>query len=1328
MSLKSKVGFAVSNLSTTIEKFIEDPAVLGTYIVDTNRTLSSQEIAEVLHQDEAVASYAVTATGGGEGYVVIAAGNGEAFTPEEEPVAMHIFRVGGGLYRGELKPLVAGNPLSENVTVQHTGDFAGDPGDFEFQWRKAAPVNGLPPAVTAFQAGIVSTTALEWDISEAFDPTPITLPNDLEIFDVAQTRAAQELQLTASVDISAALDSSSAKLDTLYASILMEEADGITVTVNGNPVITYRSGNTTTDSAVASGLSSEVESQLPPVGDGYLTFEIPLGDLKLDGDDIFELGYNTVAAPGTPSRLDFRLAFVEEIDISSAGYLPLTNSEVGKNRHLVAGAGIDTLGDNYYIMRYRPLEGHSLYPAGGFLDASSGWSDWTRPGLVEGWIKRVLAGINPFNQKLSDFFENAIDTDVSIISQAGTRWEGDIALTLDAVADAGLIETYETVLKRGIDLSIDGTPEIDYGPANDALLLAAGYLNDLYMALGNEAFADASNPTIAFDGQPINSIAESSIASGFDDVFKNTATSRFAFEGQVASLIDEELALLRGRDDFLQPSIEVAPAYNRLFWNYTRGIDAGEVFYALNYNITEKDDDSADGKVDAEDAQRIFPQAHGDAYGHYLTALKNYYRLLTDEQFTWGTRIEAVNVLGQPVSIDYLDERKFAAAAVATARTANQVLSLERRKAEETADLAGWEHLSDERENDRTNRTRRWGVTEWAARAGQGSYFHWVVANSILPAEDTVNEGIQKIDRTTIPELDSLAATGNSIQRQLDAANARVNPLGLTDDDLLFDISPVALENGDTHFEQVYDRAVSALDNAFEVFDRATGSTRLLRSLENQNQDLSNAVIDQERAYLDQLAAIYGTPYPGDIGAGKTYPQGYEGPDLYRYFFIDRPFEIFAEDELFSTSANGGQTFSLLVENDAAVRSLQTASSTNNAFNLGQGAFFINGTDPSGEDQSFAVDYTLNIDQGPYQIQSDPSAGTRARTGSTQQALAQVRLAEEQLYAGLDSMDDARESLVAQLERIELDLKSEDAIDQIEVDLETQALANKIINEGLNLLFNAFKTGKETLEQSVYAVRESLPQVSGLASDVTSGARAALLASRLTGEAPLTAGQKGVKYAQKAIEVSFAILENSLNARIADHEEDIEFRAFVAELQELYEDSLSEFRTVDALSIAYIRAIEDYQNTLTDGLDVLAERETFRKRAAAAVQGYRTRDVAFRAFRTEALEQYQTLLDWAAKYTYLAAQAYDYETGLLGSDAGRQFLGEIVSSRALGVLGEDGQPTFRRQRKRGSRFIWPPREIERGLGRRRRPPRLQQPGSKRHYLLAPSRTLPDPGW
>lgn len=93
------------------------------------------------------------------------------------------------------------------------------------------------------------------------------------------------------------------------------------------------------------------------------------------------------------------------------------------------------------------------------------------------------------------------------------------------------------------------------------------------------------------------------------------ATSMFAFKRQVTSLLEEELALMRGRDDFLLPGVRVSPVYIRIVWNYTRGIDAGEVIYAINYNIQEKPDSAPTGIIGAEDAARIFPQGHGNAYG-----------------------------------------------------------------------------------------------------------------------------------------------------------------------------------------------------------------------------------------------------------------------------------------------------------------------------------------------------------------------------------------------------------------------------------------------------------------------------------------------------------------------------------------------------------------------------------------------------------------------------------------------------------------------------------------------------------------------------------------
>ena len=141
----------------------------------------------------------------------------------------------------------------------------------------------------------------------------------------------------------------------------------------------------------------------------------------------------------------------------------------------------------------------------------------------------------------------------------------------------------------------------------------------------------------------------------------------------------------------MQPGARVAPVYNRLFWNYTRGIDSGEVVYALNYNIQEDPNRTPDGIINAADAAVMYPQGHGDAYGHYLTALKGYYSLLLNSSFDWVPRAEAVNVLGVPVQVDYQDERKFAAAAAALARDGQQVVDLTWRRDYSPVHTTGWQ-------------------------------------------------------------------------------------------------------------------------------------------------------------------------------------------------------------------------------------------------------------------------------------------------------------------------------------------------------------------------------------------------------------------------------------------------------------------------------------------------------------------------------------------------------------------------------------------------------------------------------------------------------------
>jgi hypothetical protein len=988
---------------------------------------------------------------------------------------MQIIKVDPTLYKGDLKVLLASNPLDEQVTLRHSGDYAGHPELYEFQWRYGFPTDGSNPTIT------------------------------------------------------------SDNIDT------------------------------------ATGTSTWIK---------------PNGDL----------GYSILVGGSLAAT------------ISNPAVL---------------------MGDTYFTMNYRlKVNGQA---------ADAGWSGWTSPALVEGWIKRVLAKITPFNQRMSDLYNNEINTDVSMLTQAGKRWEGDVALNLNNINDVGLIEIYETVLNRGKNFTIGSG--IDFASANNGLILAAGYLNDLYTILGNEAYADGANPTISIDDA--NSSTE-------------VNTSRFSFEGQVASSLDEELALLKGRDDSVNPGVGAAPAYNRLWWNYTRGINSGEVLYATNYNIKEKTGSStANGVVDAADAQRMFPQGHGDAYGHYLTALKGYYKLLEHPYFTWVTSAEDVTVLGKSVQIDYKDERKFAAAAANAASSARQIVALVHRQNYKDDPSSGWSQFRDGKVNSRTGVTRHQALDEWVSRSAQGSYVNWVSANTLLPDKDTNpnHSGVQIIDRTTVPELAQLASAGNDFQATIDSANAHLNPLGLSPGAIAFDISPAELKAGKSHFEQVYDRALRATLNAKGAFNQAARMSRLLRNQENQISDSTTAYVDQEGAFVSQLIDLFGTPYSGDIGVGKTFAQDYAGPDLYNFYVVDRPTD--------------------LVDTSTAVTLLLNVPTGIENFS-GDSVQEITGdgiTPSNSTKKTVTVQPNKNLLWASERFGS--TSGKRAQVGRIQQALldsyqAQMALMESNQKQQILNTRFKREyQLFNEMVTMHLDSQSKrtDATEDIKEMQQTQATLNSLADFADTIANGAYSIAD--------AFQAAVPENAGLAFSVGSPAKGGIKLAGAIAQTVSTLIASSERTAANA-------LDPKLTEKVMNFDKDLESLGFsyeekqqLYEFEQLYRDLLLSHFEVANLVTDYQRSNEALRNVLVEGQNLLADRETFRQRAAAVVNGYRTKDLTFRTFRNEALEQYRTLYDLAGRYTYLAAKSYDYETGLLGTTTGQKVIANIVASRALGDLSGD---------------------------------------------------------
>lgn len=989
----------------------------------------------------------------GTGYVTLAFNNSTILGNLNDPVSLKVIKVTCPLYQGELKVIESPNPLAEQLTLRHSGDFAGRPDDFEFEWRTLPPVDGFPS----------------------------TQPPEL------------------------------------WLSFLPNPANGI-------------------------------------------------------------------------------------------GAVDIT----------IAGPGLYTLSDNYFVARYRRVTG--VNPCG------PEWSPWTTPMLAEGWIKRVLAGIGPFEQRIQDYQDTQVNTIVSMISQAGARAVGDVALNLGAVNNAGLIEVYETVLRRGMGLSIDGAPPVDYPPANDALLLAAGRLADLYMLLGNEAYADAADPTIAF---------------GTDDgIYGSQATSLHCFMNQTASLLEEELGLLRGRDNSKLPSVQTHPVYNRFIWNFTRDITGGEVAYALNYNIRNASGDVA-GSINEADARLLYPQGHGDAWGHYLLAIKNYYRLLRNSHFTWVPRIEAVVVGGLPLSIDYLDERKFAGAAVARARTGAEIANLTFRDNYLEDPARPWQAQGDSDVN------RLWGPGDWASRAGQGALFDWVVANAILPDVDRNPDhtGIQKVDRTTVRELPEIVEAFRQIQDQADQADSGRNPLGLAKDAVPFDIDPGGIAAGKTHFDQINERATEALRNAVAVFDHANTSTQLLRRQADDANQFQQRVVDSEADFNNRLIEIFGTPYSDDIGPTGTYPTDYVGPDIYHYDYVDSP-EIPAGG---ATSQQPTLTFQL-AEPFVSPRGSLTTSPRSVILHFSPNGFGL----------------------------EKPSSwiGQRSAPGEIQMA----RSAFIESLRRLERSVGEYENLINQIEDAARSLEAERNLNesQIRIRLFQNARSTDLTERMAEMRRNVadIRYHAELAEIGILFVAEQIPKVVGVASDAFSFGRAGVRAL----------GRLGLLKASTMVqqnELTSANLQDDKNeiAALTDLnlfsvQADFNQQERLRQLEQVVRSEPTARLELAAVRESLTQSSGRYQAAIARGLRLLETRVRFRQQTAAQVQSYRYKDMAFRIFRSDALQKYRAQFDLAARYAYLAVKAYDYETCLAPGDnrgPGSEFLTSIIRSRSLGRF-SNGSP------------------------------------------------------
>ncbi|MEO6475878.1 MAG: choice-of-anchor D domain-containing protein [Luteolibacter sp.] len=968
------------------------------------------------------------------------------------------------------------------------------------------------------------------------------------------------------------------------------------------------------------------------------------------------------------------------------GTLTDAQKHLGLNSIVFEGRPDVTLADKLVLMRYRHKNetGWNLIPFE-FNNASLTWKpgspapfQWAGaanspqlqadgskryiPQLVMGWVKRVLDRINPYEARYTDFFSNESPaTYSSQIQIAGGPFAGKVALNSDknVIENTGLIELYETILQRAKELSIDNSSNpVSTDGINQALLLAATRLSVLYELLAREAYSDAQDSTITVSD---------------DGGLANVASFTHAFQNFEPDLLHEELGLLRGTD--FRKSY---PVYNREFWNYAKGL--GEAAYNVNYNIY---DANSDGFINENDARILYPQGHGDAWGHFVNALNKHYDLLQAPNFNWRTRSELYSLMQNVLEVDFLDEKTFAKLAAAKARAGRDIVR-DTYRLKYTEDPDGqWQGYTDG-----ADPARAWGVSEWAHRAGQAAYFDWAVANALLPADAaaatpvTNPEGLDKIERLGAKdEVSEIAAGFYEIQVAMDDADGGVNPLGFDSDAITFDIDPTKdSESGDlvTHFEQIYNRAVSAGTNALATLDFAAKADNKLRRIADDTDGLIAEAMRQDIDYRNRLIEIFGRPYTGTIGFGKAFPEGYEGPDNLLFAYLDRTKveQIIPSGTTSTTTAtldfNDIRNTVTGLADDGTLKDIYGSTSGGSSQLTTAVQAFIKGNkyeDPT-------VTFSMPVARASaYGYQAPTGWGQRTSYGKIQQSL-EAMLNEE---VGLKGDIDAYTAFLGDYQAQTIRLKN-----QIDMIAKKEGLADKIqgtragINTAIVVAETAIGIAKiigNTVDKTATAISEAFPTSIGFSNDVTSIARGIALATAVGANVALDTATEvkdiGTRIAELVRDEVIAGLERS-GVRV-DYVAEIEGMLVELKATSGNEGPLRAAIGARLQNLEILR--QEYFTAQSEGFRLLREREAFNKTLAATVQKNRYQDMIFRLSRNEAMSKYQTAFDNAARYTWLTAKAYDYETSL---DPGHPaapgpVYDQIVKERQLG-LWTDGEP------------------------------------------------------
>ena len=905
-------------------------------------------------------------------------------------------------------------------------------------------------------------------------------------------------------------------------------------------------------------------------------------------------------------------------------------------------SGLPLLADGWVLTRYRGIPTESDPEGEQWSDLSGARVDPGQPPtpmLVQGWVKRVMSSINEFEQRYSDFHANEVNSYTSMLVQAGPEYRGDVALNGEDgnLDNVGLIELYQTILNYAVSLSLNAGIT-DETAVNKQLLFAASRIASLYMLLGNEAFSDAMDPTIGNDGGGAASYLQPTL---------------FAFENSAASLLDEELGLLRGLDNS-NPLVG-----NRMLWNLVGG--AAEATYVQVYGLSDTDGDGI-----TDEAQASYPQGHGDAWGHYLTASKLYYSLARHPDYDWQPLTDTTSIAGQTLTVDYKDEERFARATAAKARTGARIVDLTFRNEYTHAPSAQWRGYKD------TDTSRAWGMDGWARRAGQGAVLDWALANALLPYEDTSSSGVARIDRTTTEAIAELPAALVEIDSIVTRADRGNNPFGLASDAIPFDIDSNALTNGESHFEQIYARALDASNNALQLFNYANDITQQIRVSQLDNADFQQLEADKERDFKSRLIELMGYPYSGNIGPGKLYPTGYNGPDIYQYMYIDSQLPELPPSQLHELTLE----IPGLVDSDCDqncsnnITNFMFAGDASVAVNPDEHLDFIN--------ENGNLELTVPVSTaGSYPYIKGGDWGSRSAPGKIQLQLGEIQLIQARIRTALAEQQTLMEKIQSEIDLMETNYQIR--ANQINVYNRLKDEYNTLSKElaALSAITQSMILYGEAIYRWIGILQHAPAKTAGFSFDPG-------FIPRISLSVTYSALTRGLISAAAATTIGQFVKQSQVQQAAFNRAVEFQKSGYPIELQKqlsvieklMHEETKIRYGLVE-MTQELDNARGAYQQLVAEAIRIMEERINFRKEVASRTTDERYRDMTYRVFRNDALQKYRASFDLAAKYTWLAAKAFDYETGLLSDDSNgvdQTFYESIIKERALGQYTDSGEP------------------------------------------------------